>query len=472
MLSRNLACVVLTGVMGAAPCALADDRDARDFGAWVEHQLEAHSVSLFGVVQGIENSSTASVDAATANASPLSLATFAKGLKARVVTAAGNAGPNIDMMGLWPADKPTHIIACNEQGASEPALQRIRLTDGYVETFLTGMVSCDPIRVTPWGTVIAGEEAGSSGWLIEFENPLGIPANSVTFDRSNGTFSGTGANSFVARPAVGRLSWEGIALYPNGVMYYGDENRPSQGTAGGAYFKFVPTMPYAGTGQGLAASPLANGQVYGLRLGLRSGATDYGQGSNSGRGVWVEVANSNNANLRAAAASLKLTGYYRPEDLDVDAAALAAGDVRFCGNNTGNEEDDSNWGESICITDGTLADATANEAVPELQMLVVGNPQLAMPDNIAYQPGRGNWIVHEDGDGPAVFGRNNDLWSCLDDGGDDNRVSDGCLRIGTLNDLNAEWTGGFFDASGRHFYVSVQHNVTGHGVVLDVTGWR
>jgi hypothetical protein len=46
------------------------------------------------------------------------------------------------------------------------------------------------------------------------------------------------------------------------------------------------------------------------------------------------------------------------------------------------------------------------------------------------------------------------------------------VRIGTLNDLHAEWTGGFFDQTGTHFYVSVQHNVTGHGVILDITGWR
>lgn len=32
--------------------------------------------------------------------------------------------------------------------------------------------------------------------------------------------------------------------------------------------------------------------------------------------------------------------------------------------------------------------------------------------------------------------------------------------------------GGIFDASGTRFFVSVQHNVTGHGVVLEVTGWR
>ena len=38
--------------------------------------------------------------------------------------------------------------------------------------------------------------------------------------------------------------------------------------------------------------------------------------------------------------------------------------------------------------------------------------------------------------------------------------------------MTAEWTGGFFDASGTHFVVSVQHNISGHGVILDSTGWR
>jgi secreted PhoX family phosphatase len=42
-----------------------------------------------------------------------------------------------------------------------------------------------------------------------------------------------------------------------------------------------------------------------------------------------------------------------------------------------------------------------------------------------------------------------------------------------LNDLTAEWTGGIFDADGRHFYVSVQHNIhLRSGVILDITGWK
>ena len=142
---------------------------------------------------------------------------------------------------------------------------------------------------------------------------------------------------------------------------------------------------------------------------------------------------------------------------------------------TGNE-DELLFGKVVCFTDGTLAEAAINGGTPEAQDLVEGNPQFAMPDNIAYHPGRGNWIVHEDANttfqGTGLGNHNDDLWSCLDDGHDDDLLSDGCIRIATLNDLDAEWTGGIFDATGKHFYVSIQHNDSGTGVILDITGWR
>jgi secreted PhoX family phosphatase len=279
-----------------------------------------------------------------------------------------------------------------------------------------------------------------------------------------------------SRRALGRLSFEGLALYPNGVLYYGDENRPNLGTAGGAYFKFIPTTPWPGGRiSSLSQSPLASGTIYGLRVGKRSGNTDYGQGTNTGLGTWVPIPPAADPavgqSLRAQAAALKLTGYYRPEDLEADPKALAAGRVRFCGNNTGNEDEDHTWGEALCFSDGTLAEATANTATPDVQYFVIGTPELAMMDNMAFQPRRGNWILHEDGAGPDA-GRNNDLWACLEDGRDDDSLSDGCVRVASLNDLTAEWTGGVFDATGRAFYVSVQHNVTGHGVILKITGWN
>lgn len=455
-----------------------------DFGLDRDALLRARSVQLFGIKQPIGTSSTTSVSAQQAAAEPTSLATFAKGLTARVVTA-GVAAANVDMMALWPNDQdPTTLIACNEQGESDPGLQRIDIATGDVETILTGTIACDPVRRTAWGTIVFGEENGggaTGGRLYELLDPLGTTG--VTLDRSTGTASGgEGAANVVARPALGRLSYEGLAMYANGLVYYGDENRPSSGTAGGAYFKFVPSTlrdPSAGPIADLSQSPLAAGSVFGLRLGKRGTApgTDYGQGTNTGLGTWIPIPAAADPDLRAAAASLELTGYYRPEDVDVDLKAQADGDVRWCGNNTGNEATDHTWGETICVTDGSMSAAAANTSTPEVQSFVIGSWDLAMMDNVAYQPGRANWVLHEDGD-IGDTGKNNDLWDCLGDGGDADTLSDGCIRIGTLNDLTsnggegAEWTGGIFDATGTRFFVSVQHNVTGFGVVLEVTGWH
>lgn len=458
----------------SAPVFADDDHSEKDFGLLRDQLLQKQSMPLFGVGGPIHASSTLSVDAATAEANPLSLVTVADSLRARVIASSANLGPNIDMMTLWPRENPTHLIVCNEQGASQPGVQRVRLSDGLVETILTGTVSCDPAHATPWGTVVIGEEAGSSGSLLEIIDPL--HTTGVTYDRTTGTLSGADAANVALRLAVGHLSFEGIAIYPNGVLYYGDENRPSKGTAGGAYFKFIPSNPWNGVAPigNLNQSPLVAGSVYGLRLGKNGGSTDYGQGTSTGLGNWLSVQNAYNANLRAVAASLKLTGYYRPEDAEIDGKALATGKVRFCANNTGNEEADKYWGETICVTDGSLAEATSNTATPEVQLLVTGTSDFAMMDNIAYQPGRGNWIIQEDGDAPgfAVNPHNNDIWACLDDGADADTLSDGCIRIVTLNDLRAESTGGFFDAEGERYFFSVQHNVTGHGTLIEVTGWR
>jgi secreted PhoX family phosphatase len=468
--------LALAGAMAMPALVYAGDDHGtdRDFGTFRDHQLAAHSMQLFGIKGAIESSSVRSVDAATAESNPLSLVTLARSLRARVVASSADLGANIDMMTLWPREHPTHLIVCNEQGSSEPGVQRVRLSDGLVETILTGTTSCDPAHTTPWGTVVIGEEAGNSGSILEIIDPL--HTTGVDYDRATGMLSGADAANVAVRPAVGHLSFEGVAIYPNGVLYYGDENRPAQGVAGGAYFKFIPSIPWDGYAPigSLDESPLVSGTVYGLRLGKRSGGTDYGQGSNTGQGSWIPVNNAYDADLRAAAALLDLTGYYRPEDADVDQRALAEGQVRFCANNTGNEEDDHNWGETICVTDGSLAEATGNTSTPELQLLATGTREFAMMDNIAYQPGRGNWIIHEDGDAPgfAVDPHNNDIWACLEDGADVDTLSDGCIRIATLNDLNAESTGGFFDAEGRRFYFSVQHNVTGHGTILELTGWR
>jgi secreted PhoX family phosphatase len=309
--------------------------------------------------------------------------------------------------------------------------------------------------------------------MYELIDPLNTTG--VTLDRATGVFSGgTGAANLVARAALGRLSFEGFAIYGNGLTYMSEDLGPSNAAAGGAHFKFVPATlrdPGAGPITSLDQSPYASpGKLFGLRIGTGSG---FGQGAQYGNGTWVPIPASPDPDLRPLGAALHLTGYARPEDFDIDGAAAAASKVRYCAAHSGNESTQL-WGEIVCFSDGTVQQASAGTSVPQAQLFVEGSPAFAMPDNVAYQAERGNWIFHEDAStNTALQGpHNNDLWDCLPDGGDPDLQSDGCIRIGTLNDLTAEWTGGIFDASGEHFYVSVQHNISGKGTILDITGWK
>jgi hypothetical protein len=87
-------------------------------------------------------------------------------------------------MVLWPPSSPTYLITVNEQGAGEPGLQKIDLATGAATTIVTGTDDGDPVRATPWGTIVFGEEAGESGAMYEIIDPLSVEG--VTIDRSTG----------------------------------------------------------------------------------------------------------------------------------------------------------------------------------------------------------------------------------------------------------------------------------------------
>jgi hypothetical protein len=436
-----------------------------DFGAQTQQSLKQRAEQLFGVNNPLDASSTADLNEAQALANPAGLVNLTNGLKANVVSA-GNAAPNLDQAVLWPQSSPTYLISINEEGPAQPSLQKINLETGVATTIVSGTDSGDPVRITPWGTILFGEEAGDTGAMYELIDPLSVEG--ATINRTTGVAS---TPKIRRVNALGFNSFEGLAILPNGVTYYGNELSANAGAPGGAYYKFVPSAPWGGGAPitSLDQSPYSSGSIFALRVGTSG---NNGQGFSYGRGTWQPIA-GNGAALRPLAVAVKATGYYRPEDIDIDTSALAAGIVRFCGNNTGRDSS-RYFGETICITDGTVAASASGGTIPEVTLLVQGSQEINMPDNIAYQASRGNWIIHEDGSTTGAQGgtRNNDLWDCLDDGSDDDSLSDGCIRIGSLNDLDAEWTGGFFDSTGKHFYVSVQHNSSGFGTILDITGWK
>jgi hypothetical protein len=471
-----------------------------DFGLAVEQALSDHSLELFGVQKPLKKSALGPYTGAD---SALAVA-VAKGLQVSVVSTATH--PESDQIALWPNDEhPTHLFTCAEitgapaNGAPLPVVERIDLSqpaDANVTYLVSGLNSCDPVRRTPWGTIVVAEETGAAGGFYEIMDPAGtFSAPVVVTNRAAGT---TSDPRVVKRKTIGALSFEGIVILPDGTTYIADELRPGtnpadSGSRGGALYKFVPQFAYAGGGivTDPALSPYASGSLFGMRVGNTG---DYGQGTEIGQGVWLPIDSptftdtAGNISLRGAQVALNLTGYYRPEDFDLDPIAAGEGIVRFCGTATGrmtngggsDVETGSTYGEVLCVTDEPSS-AAATGANPTVRRFIAGDTQMNFLDNLDFQPHTGNLVVLEDGEVEVVkrLGvtqtselRGNDIWMCLPDGDDRDVQTDGCVRILSLRDTTAEPTGFIFTGYGRTAYVNIQHRSVGTGALLKITGFE
>ncbi len=436
---------------------------AEDFGATVDAMLAEKSMALFGIAAPLAASADESVEEGyrLPGATAADAVALAEGLTAEFLTR--NAADSADMLAFYPAEAPTHLIACIEgdletlaDGRLNPGVQRISLADGTVETILRGTSSCDGIRTTPWGTVLFTEEDDAGG-AYEILNPLAITEAVVITDRATGTTSDTAA--VVRRMALPTMAWEGIAVLADGTVYGGDELRPGTANAdadGGAMFKFVPAVPHAGGMiAALEASPLAAGKTYAMQVQCVKDKVQFGQGCETGNALWIEV---DPTAARAEADARGATGYYRPEDLHLDPAHAGDG-VRFCFTNTGNEGG-RNYAEVMCVTDSAPATIVAADAEGKVEAMttvatrfIEGDKEANAFDNLDFQPGSGNLYVIEDHD-------NGDVWACLPDGADRDLKTDGCIRVLSVKDTSAEPTGFIFAADGATAYVVIQHSTT------------
>jgi len=408
-----------------------------------------------------------------------------------------------DQIAMWPDDDhPTHLFVCDEE-TSTPAVQRVDLrkpADSNATTIVTGLLSCDPVRRTPWGTIIVAEENGADGGLYEILDPVHITTPIAVTNRATG--ANTDPLHLAKRQAVGALSFESFAIRPDGTTIYGDELAPSNGNAGGGIYKFVPAVPVAGGAPITvpAMSPLVSGSIYGLRVAA-AGSSNWGQGAEIGKGAWTLVnqaapgvvdANGNIV-LRNAQLLQKFTGYYRPEDMDIDPIARANGVFRACWANTGRlshaggstVENAAVYGEVMCLTEEPPSAAVPTPptgTIPKVDRFIAGGHQIGMPDNVAFQPHTGNLVVLEDGPTSIVRAdgtsqpRGNDLWICLPDGRDADVLSDGCVRFASLRDTSAEPTGFIFLGSGEAAFVHLQHrnvDAANHrGSLMMISGFK
>ena len=462
--------VSLATTMLALPAlpALADDEDSHDFGARTEQRLKNSSMHWFGIQGPLGPSASPTTgNYRTPDQPAKEQVLLADSLKAEYVTR--NVGNSADMFAFWPSDEsPTHLIFCIEGGRQNlgtflpggliqkfnPAVQRIKLSDGSVETILRGTTACDGIRRTPWQTILATEEA-SDGGVYEIINPLNMTNQTIT-DRTLGTIideNGIPSTSIVKRAALPKMAWEGLGITPEGVVYAGDELRPGTpaNADGGAMFKFVPANPRTVTGPivSLSESPLTAGNVYALQVSCQSTSQQFGQGCEIGNGAWINVSA---ANARTDANTVGATGYYRPEDLELDPGFDGPG-TRFCWTDTGLEEG-GNYGEVLCAVDSDPLVADSGQRTVVVNRFVEGDPDMNQPDNFAFQPKTGHHYVIEDHP-------NGDIFACLPDGADRDIKTDGCVKILSVKDTSAEPTGFKFTADGRTAYLSIQHSNDG-----------
>jgi secreted PhoX family phosphatase len=270
----------------------------------------------------------------------------------------------------------------------------------------------------------------------------------------------------------------------------------------------VPAIPFPQGGAPItvpAQSPLASGTIFGLRVAA-SGSTNWGQGAETGNGTWVAVnlagANvvdvNNNVILRNAQRLQLFTGYYRPEDMDIDPIAAEDGVFRACWANTGRKshndsslvENSGVESEIMCLVENppsTAVPAPPSGTIPTVERFLTGSEERAMYDNVAFQPHTGNLVVLEDGPVNVVTSlnppkselRGNDLWICLPDGADDDALSDGCVRFASIRDTSAEPSGFIFLGSGEEAFVNIQHRACndsidkGHrGALVKISGFK
>lgn len=465
--------------MSLSPMPVSAD-DEFDFGLQVEHRLKAHAKKLFGVEGPLMASAAPTVGPyRTLLQTPYDQVLVAQDLKVEYLTR--NAANATDMMALYPAAQPTHLITCVEGGREllangkyNPSVQRLRLADGKVETVLRGMAVCDGIRTTPWGTILATEER-SDGGAYEILNPLAVSEQTV-LDRGLGTVSDP--DRIVKRTALPIMAWEGLAVLSSGVVIAGDELRPGSpaNADGGAIFKFVPSVPRGDNAEAIVnlnESPLAAGSVYAMQVSCVNDKQQFGQGCEIGNAAWVPV---NAATARADANSAGATGYYRPEDLHQDPMYQDEANpeaVRFCWTNTGNE-DAKNYAEVMCGVDSAPLTASSTQRTVTVNRFVEGDTDFNSFDNLEFQPHTGNLYVIEDHP-------NGDIFACLPDGKDRDIKSDGCVKLLSVKDSSAEPTGFLFSPDGATAYVSIQHSddanmplVEGYATddVLKITGFK
>jgi hypothetical protein len=324
-------------------------------------------------------------------------------------------------------------------GAVKPytggALSVIDLETGQAQLLIqrADWEALDGIAWTPWGTILFAEETLSA----QRPDPQVPGAKSgllyeLTLDRNDPMR----AAKVAARPRLGVLAHEGIALDAEGNVYVIDEDRR------GSIYKFVPAR----------YGDLRRGRLYALKVD---------GGAKTGRAAWVALdMDQVPIEARVAAKAAGATPYCRPEDLqrigNTLYAALTCEDPADPANSDGD-------GAVLAITLGESPKVSyfvapgMNAPKEDRAARITG---FKNPDNLAAGPDGRLWIVEDNV--PS------DIWVAAPDRDGDGR-SDGVRLFASLKDKEAEATGIYFGTDPHRLFVNVQHSATRNDKTMVIT---
>ena len=298
----------------------------------------------------------------------------------------------------------------------------------------------DPARITPYGTLILGEEWSGEGRVIEVLNPYADPADIQVREKTS----------------FANVSQEGIGFskHYGDTVYYIDEDKS------GSIYKLVASDEEFNHGQTFVLSVVAyNGDAsQNYNASSNAGAT------RTGAAVWTPLTDKdgnpltaqdpfeNNGSFRAgriAADQAGATPFGRPEDVEVGTLANGNEVLYF----TATSEQAIYSVEMTDKDHATVRIFASEDDTPKNLGFPATTAHLNSPDNLA-QDAFGNIYVVEDAPNGSDVG--GDIWFIRD--ADGNGVAESIDHFLSLQVNGAESTGMIFNpVKPTEFVVSVQH---------------
>ena len=177
-----------------------------DFGLFIADQLRAHAEQLFGFTRPLDESAIGPFSGPSMEALDLARGLGRRSCRARstIRPTRSRSGPTMTIRRI--CSSATRRARIRPSSASNLSAARRFERDDHRH----GSSTCDPVRRTPWGTIIVAEEAGSTGGFYEIIDPARASTSPIAVtNRAAGTTSDPA--HLVKRKAVGSLSFESFA---------------------------------------------------------------------------------------------------------------------------------------------------------------------------------------------------------------------------------------------------------------------